>query len=134
MPDEYARQLRREMTDAERRLWSCLRQRQIARGRFRRQVPIGLYIVDFFCPECRLIIELDGGQHAAQRQKDAERTAWLSSRGYRVLRFWNYQIFEELDPILEAIGLALTTPHPTLPLKGGGEENQAADDEQGEDE
>jgi very-short-patch-repair endonuclease len=114
------------MTDAERRLWSRLRQRQIAGARFRRQVPIGIYIVDFFCPEHRLIIELDGGQHAADGEKDERRTAWLNSRGYRVMRFWNHEIFEEFDPVLEAIGLALTTPHPNPPPQGGRASNTEA--------
>ena len=112
------------MTDAERRLWSSLRKRQIAGARFRRQVPIGIDIVDFFCPEPRLIVEPDGGQHAALRREDQDRTDWLESRGYRVIRFWNDQVFDELDDVLEAIGMALTTPTLTLPLEGGGDQKR----------
>jgi very-short-patch-repair endonuclease len=119
MANEFAKQLRKTMTDAERRLWSRLRGNQIAGAKFRKQAPIENYIVDFVCFERKVIIELDGGQHVAQAEKDAIRTAWLNSRGFNVLRFWNHQIFEELDPVLEAIGIALTTPHPNPPPQGG---------------
>ncbi|HEY2156560.1 MAG TPA: endonuclease domain-containing protein, partial [Isosphaeraceae bacterium] len=119
MANEFARQLRKAMTDAERRLWWHLRGNEIAGARFRRQAPIENYIVDFVCFDRKVIIELDGGQHAVQVERDTARTAWLNSRGFRVLRFWNHQIFEELDPVLEAIGIALTTPHPNPPPQGG---------------
>jgi very-short-patch-repair endonuclease len=82
-----ARRLRRDMTEAEKRIWYLLRRRQFGGLNFRRQVPIDPYIVDFACLSIRLVIELDGGQHAVHAERDAERTAWLESQGYRVLRF-----------------------------------------------
>ena len=84
-----ARELRNNTTDAERVLWRALRGRQLDGFRFRRQVPIGSYIADFVCPQAKLVVELDGGQHAEQTQYDAMRTAALQSLGYRVLRYWN---------------------------------------------
>ena len=107
---ERARSLRANMTDAELRLWHRLRGKQIGGHRFRRQVPIGPYIVDFACVKARLVIEVDGGQHAAGAYLDAERTAWLQSRGYKVMRFWNTQVLQEMDGVLEAIYGALITP------------------------
>jgi very-short-patch-repair endonuclease len=109
-----ARRLRREMTDAERKLWYAVRARRLARLGFRRQVPIGPFIVDFFCPEHRLIIELDGSQHGTDEalRYDAERTEWLAANGYRVMRFWNREVLTNLDgvptAILEATGPAAT--------------------------
>ncbi len=108
-----ARQLRNNPTDAERVLWNILRKRQVSGYRFRRQVPIGPYIVDFVCYENRLIIEVDGGQHMERANYDAERTAWLKTEGFRVIRFWNNQILEETDAVREAIFMAvqrLSTP------------------------
>lgn len=84
-----ARELRNNATDAERALWRALRGRQLDGFRFRRQVPIGGYIADFACQQAKLIVELDGGQHAEQTQYDALRTAALQLLGYRVLRYWN---------------------------------------------
>ena len=107
MANEFARQLRRDMTDAERCLWKHLRAHQFAGEKFRRQEPLGSYIVDFFSHRSRLIIELDGGQHAVQVEYDRERTPWLESRGYRVVRFWNHQVLTETESVLEAIPLAL---------------------------
>ena len=94
-PISRARRLRRDMTDAERRLWSLLRQRPDGL-KFRRQHPIGPYVADFACPEIGLIIELDGGQHnlPTHQRSDQSRTEWLESRGWHVLRFWNTQVFE----------------------------------------
>jgi very-short-patch-repair endonuclease len=107
---DLARDLRKNMTDAERLLWYHLRHRQFAGCRFRRQAPIGPYIVDFVCFEHRLIVELDGSQHAVQVEEDVRRTEWLNSQGFRVLRFWNNQMFEEREEVLETIWIAL---HPT---------------------
>jgi len=87
-----ARQLRKNPTEAEKKLWSLLRLKQFDGHRFRRQAPIGPYIVDFFCPAAKLIIELDGGQHAVNAEADQIRTDWLQVHGYRVLRFWNNEI------------------------------------------
>jgi very-short-patch-repair endonuclease len=117
--DAFARHLRRNSTDAERRLWYRLRNYQIGQVKFRRQQPIGRYIADFVCFECGLIVELDGSQHVARTREDEERTAWLNSQGFRVMRFWNQLIFEEMDSVLEAIGLALEEPpHPHPPPPG----------------
>jgi very-short-patch-repair endonuclease len=106
-----AQRLRRDLTDAERKLWSVLRNRQLEGAKFRRQQPIGPFIVDFVCQEGRLIIEADGGQHA-ENGADARRTAFLQSRGYRVLRFWNNDILRNLDGVAHVIAEALATPHP----------------------
>jgi len=104
--------LRQNSTDAEKRLWSILRNRQLNGFKFRRQVEIEGYIADFFCAEKRLIIEVDGGQHSPQR--DARRTALLGSQGFRILRFWNNDVLQNLDGVWTAIEEALTTPpHPT---------------------
>ena len=87
-----ARELRRNQTDAELRLWGYLRARRLLGAKFRRQVPIGRYIVDFLCKELGLIVEADGGQHTEQEIYDARRTAWLEAQGYTVIRFWNVDI------------------------------------------
>ena len=100
---DRARNLRRRSTDAERLLWRRLRDRQIAGLKFRRQHPLGNFIVDFVCLEHRLIIELDGGQHATQQQADAQREAFLVRQGYRVLRFWNHEVLVNTEGVLEAI-------------------------------
>lgn len=106
-----AQRLRREMTDAERKLWYTLRNRQLDGAKFRRQQPIGPFIADFVCQESRLIIEADGGQHA-ESAADDRRTAYLESKGYRVLRFWNSDILTNVDGVTEAIAAALSAPHP----------------------
>jgi very-short-patch-repair endonuclease len=120
---EYkSRELRKNLTDAERNLWNHLRLRQVGGHKFRRQHPIGNYIVDFVCLEKRLIIEVDGGQHDEQSLYDENRDSWLISQGYRVLRFWNNQIFNELEAVKEIIFENVESP-PTLalPLRGGRE-------------
>jgi very-short-patch-repair endonuclease len=106
-----AQRLRRDMTLAERKLWSILRNRQLDDAKFRRQQPIGPFIADFVCQERRLVIEADGGQHA-ENAADARRTAFLKSKGYRVLRFWNNDILTNLDGVAELIAAVLSTPHP----------------------
>ena len=93
------------MTDVERKLWYAVCDRRLSGYKFRRQATIGPYIVDFLCAEVRLIIELDGGQHA--EDVDARRTAFLESQGYRVLRFWNGEILESFDGVLAIILAAL---------------------------
>ncbi|MDZ7749829.1 MAG: DUF559 domain-containing protein [Halofilum sp. (in: g-proteobacteria)] len=100
---EFARTLRRNMTDAEHRLWYHLRARRFAGFRFRRQQPIGPYIVDFECFRARLVVEVDGGQHADTRDQDAARTRYLRACGYRVLRFWNHEVLTETDAVLERL-------------------------------
>jgi adenine-specific DNA-methyltransferase len=104
---ERARELRKRPSDAEVRLWSRLRRRALAGYRFRRQTPIGRYFVDFFCPERRLVVEVDGGQHAFQLSYDKVRTEWLESRGYRVIRFWASDVLRDTDVVLEGILRAL---------------------------
>jgi len=99
-----ARELRNHATEAERRLWVLLNRRQAAGFRFRRQQPIGPYTLDFYCPEIRLAIELDGGQHAEKRaEHDALRTEYLEAEGVTVLRFWNWEIFKHLDGVTRTI-------------------------------
>jgi very-short-patch-repair endonuclease len=98
-----ARQLRGELTDAERKLWNKLRGRRFAGTKFRRQVPIGPYIADFCCVEQRLIVELDGGQHAVAVRQDAERSRYLAKRGWRVIRFWNPEVLRQMDSVLARI-------------------------------
>jgi very-short-patch-repair endonuclease len=106
-----AQGLRRDLTDAERKLWGALRSRQLADAKFRRQQPIGSFVADFVCQERRLIIEADGGHHA-DNAADDRRTAFLRSKGYRVLRFWNNDILNNLEGVTQVIALALSTPHP----------------------
>ncbi len=100
---DRARNLRQLSTDAERLLWRRLRDRQLAGLKFRRQHRLGNFIVDFVCLEQRLILELDGGQHAIQQQADAHREAFLMGLGYRVLRFWNNEVLGNLDGVLQTI-------------------------------
>jgi len=102
-----ARNLRKNSTEAERKLWSHLRNRQLLNHKFRRQHPIGKYVVDFVCIEKQLIIELDGGQHMERKSEDEERTKFLETQGYRVLRFWNDQVLKETVSVLEVILKAL---------------------------
>jgi very-short-patch-repair endonuclease len=106
MPNQKARRLRQFSTDAERRMWSALRDRCFTRYKFRRQHPVGDFIVDFACTEFRLVIELDGGQHADD-PADMRRTAWLEGQGWKVIRFWNNDILTNTDGVLQAILRAL---------------------------
>ncbi|WP_027080802.1 endonuclease domain-containing protein [Luteimonas mephitis] len=110
----FARHLRRTMTDAERAIWHHLRNRAFMGCKFRRQYPIGPYIVDFACPACRLVVELDRGQHHAAR--DAVRTRRLEIAGYRILRFWNNDVFVQQDTVLSVIFDALEGPPSPQPL------------------
>ena len=103
-----ARELRSNPTEAEQVLWGCLRRRQVNGCRFRRQAPIGMYIGDVLCFEKKLVVELDGGQHLTNREYDLQRTAWLESQGFRVLRFWNSEVFNSLEAVKESISRALT--------------------------
>jgi very-short-patch-repair endonuclease len=102
-----ARKLRRDQTDVEAVLWKRLRSRQIAGVKFRRQHPVGPYIVDFCCIECRLIIEVDGGQHSKRENSDLKRTAFLQRSGDRVLRFWNNEVSTNMEGVLSEILSAL---------------------------
>jgi len=100
---DNARSLRRNSTNAEKLLWKHLRMRQIGDYKFRRQQPIGTYIVDLVCQDKKLIVELDGGQHSEQVDYDERRTAWLQSIGYRVLRFWNHEVLAAPEAVLAKI-------------------------------
>jgi very-short-patch-repair endonuclease len=99
---EIARKLRRNQTDAERLLWSRLRDRLLANAKIRRQTPIAGYVADFVCEDAKLIVEVDGGQHA-ENERDDERTAVLEASGYRLLRFWNNDVMANLDGVLQRI-------------------------------
>ena len=103
MVSKTTRHLRKNPTDAEQKLWSCLRRKQLHGYRFRRQRPIGPYIVDFVCLEVSLIIEVDGGQHAEQIEKDEARTSFLEKEGFRVIRFWNNDVLVNTDGVLDVI-------------------------------
>ncbi|MCU0706012.1 MAG: DUF559 domain-containing protein [Fimbriiglobus sp.] len=104
---DFARRLRSNMTDVERFVWSKLRRGQIGGYKFRRQHPSGPFVVDFVCLECRLAIELDGGQHAEQAEYDAARSRWLQQHGYTVLRYWNHEVMEDWETIERQIWDAL---------------------------
>lgn len=103
---EKARQLRKELTPAERKLWAVLRGDQLGVS-FRRQHAIGPYIADFCCVKKKLIIELDGGQHLEQVEYDEERTQYLNAQGYKVIRFWNNDVMKDMDGVIRAILNAL---------------------------
>ena len=104
---DRAKELRRNQTDAERTLWKHLRDRRLEGYKFRRQRPLGRYIVDLICLEAKLIVEVDSGQHSGQQLYDSERDEWLESQGYRVLRFWSTQVLNETEAVKEVILAAL---------------------------
>jgi len=122
------------MTEAEKRLWYWLRAHRFGGVAFRRQTPIGPYIVDFVSHKHRLIIEIDGGQHSSS-ERDHWRDQWFYSKGYRILRFWNSDVLKNRDGVLERIANVVLCAEPPsrqsrtrsaigdLPLKGGGEIN-----------
>jgi very-short-patch-repair endonuclease/succinate dehydrogenase flavin-adding protein (antitoxin of CptAB toxin-antitoxin module) len=114
MPNSFVKLLRASMTDAEARLWFLLRDRRLQGFKFRRQMPIGPYVADFVCLQTRLIVELDGGQHADQAEKDRRRDEWLRKHGFRVLRFWNNDVLANAEGVLQAImeQCEKPTPHP----------------------
>lgn len=107
-----SRTLRTHMTDAERKLWKHLRNKQLNGWRFRRQHPIGNYIADFACIECKLVIELDGGQHATQQSYDAIRDQHIKEQGFTILRFWNHDVMKNIDGVIQTIleSLEQTSP------------------------
>jgi len=124
MTPQLARVLRKRMTDAERRLWRHLRDRQLGGWKFRRQHPVGPYIVDFICLEKKVVIEVDGGQHAENEEADGRRSAYLEKLGYHILRFWNNEVLQETEAVLttifERLNEAPAPPHPSpLPPPGG---------------
>jgi very-short-patch-repair endonuclease len=110
------------MTEAEKRIWFRLRAHRLNGASFRRQFPIGSYIIDFACLDARLIVEIDGGQHG-ESQRDRVRDAWLASKGFTILRFWNNDVLSNTNGVIERIVEALNGSSPpslTLPRKGGG--------------
>jgi very-short-patch-repair endonuclease len=125
MANERARHLRQHRTEAEIAIWQRLRRKQLDGARFRQQFPIGPYIVDFLCLQRRLIIEIDGGQHATNVAADAARTTWLASQSFHVMRFWNNDVSDNLDGVIDTIyRWLLNNPAPPprpAPVKGAGE-------------
>src|ERR1700722_961039 len=112
-----ARELRSRMTDAERKLWFALKDRRFAAFKFRRQVPVGRYIADFLCFEPRLVVEVDGGQHA-ESVRDVERDDWFARSDFRVVRFWNNDVLQNLEGVLTSLAAELNkTPHPSSRLR-----------------
>ena len=103
MDTKRARELRNNLTDAEHCLWQKLKRRQVKGVKFRRQQPIGPFIVDFVCFDRRVIVEVDGGQHTEQLHHDEQRTRWLEAQGYRVLRFWNNDVLANTEAVAQAV-------------------------------
>lgn len=120
--NQLSKNLRKNQTKAEIKIWRHLKNRALAGFKFRRQCAIGPYIVDFVCFEKMVVIEIDGGQHAEQLKEDARRTACLKSRGFEVLRFWNNEVLANTDAVLSAILTALVNSpsSPALLLEGEG--------------
>ncbi|MBS0309676.1 MAG: endonuclease domain-containing protein [Proteobacteria bacterium] len=129
---ERAKTLRKHQTEAEQRLWYFLRAHRFMNLKFKRQEPIGSYIVDFVCHTHQLIIEADGGQHAENMAYDQTRDAWLAAQGFTMMRFWNNEILQQTDAVLEKIrlaveGFALSSAAALSPAplpKGEGEQQQ----------
>jgi very-short-patch-repair endonuclease len=123
-PTMRARDLRANATDAERRLWAQISARKIAGARFNRQVPIGPFICDFVSRSAKLVIEVDGGQHALNAEADLDRTHYLERQGYRVLRFWNNDVMERIEGVVMMIERALVdspSPNPSRKREGSEE-------------
>jgi very-short-patch-repair endonuclease len=129
MTINHARELRKNATDCERLLWQHLRAHRLQGFKFKRQQPLGVYIVDFVCFEARLIIEADGGHHVEQAEYDNRRDDWLRSQGFMVLRFWNNEILANIEGVLERIleGCQNSPSPQPLPRRGGGAKADAAD-------
>jgi very-short-patch-repair endonuclease len=115
----FVKYLRANMTRAEWKLWYHLRRKAIGGLRFRRQYPIGDYIADFVCLPARLIIEVDGGQHAEREREDAQRPAWLEGQGFRVIRFWNNEVMETMEHVIETIQREVRLRPPPAPSREG---------------
>ncbi len=115
-----AKRMRREPTPAELKFWYQARDRRLEGFKFRRQVPVGPFIADFICVERQLIIEIDGGQHA-ESERDVRRDAYLTSNGYRILRFWNADVLTNMEGVVDTViaALAVPPPHPALSPDGG---------------
>jgi len=116
-----AKELRKQATPAEKILWEQLRNRQLHGLKFRRQHPLGAFIVDFYCPAQRLVIEIDGDIHQYQKEEDQARTNQIEERGFKVIRFWNDEVENNLDMVLEAIKESCDLPSPKLGRRAGDE-------------
>ena len=120
-PTARSRELRLNPTDAEQKMWSRLQARQVAGTRFNRQFPVGPFICDFVSRAAKLVVEIDGGQHAQQEEEDAQRSEYLKARGYRVVRFWNNDVLGNVDGVVETIEqILMTCPPPAPPAKREG--------------
>ncbi|HLF78635.1 MAG TPA: endonuclease domain-containing protein [Dehalococcoidia bacterium] len=119
---DQARALRRSFTDAEDKLWRWLRDREVVKTKFRRQHPVGSFILDFYCHEHRLAIEVDGGQHYEPDglKRDDRRTVYVEAAGIKVMRFNNLDVLQNMDGVMSVILEALSRPHPTLSHSGEG--------------
>ena len=120
-PTARSRELRLNATDAERKLWAQISARRVAGVRFNRQFPIGPFICDFVSRSAKLVIEVDGGQHAVDVAKDEARTAYLEARGYRVIRFWNNDVLERIEGVVMEIERVLSdmpSPNPSRKREG----------------
>jgi very-short-patch-repair endonuclease len=111
---ERAKQLRREMTPAEAILWKQLRGRRFSGFKFRRQQPLDYFIADFFCPAARLVIELDGDSHIGIEERDARRQRYIESQSMTVLRFWNVEVYDDLEMVLDTVWAHLERTRPDL--------------------
>jgi very-short-patch-repair endonuclease len=128
---ETARHLRKAMTPAEAKLWRHLRARRFAGYKFRRQHPIGPFFADMACQECRLVVEVDGETHLGNELRDEQRTRFMQSQCWLVLRFWNNEVYDDLEPVLEVIYRACEErkrkpphPQPLSPEAGERGENE----------
>ena len=115
-----AKNLRKQSTDAERKLWQHLKAKQLQGLKFRRQSPMGNYVLDFICYEKNLVIELDGGQHSIEHRKDELRDNWLKQQGFKVLRFWNNEVLTNTAGVLEVIRKSCLSPSPYPSPQGRG--------------
>jgi len=118
----FVKSLRKRSTDAESLLWKHLRAKRLKGLKFRRQEPIGKYIADFVCYEKQIIIEVDGGQHSIDKDRDNERDIWFKGEGFKVLRFWNNEVLTDTEAVLTAIMMScLESPSPSSPPIDGGD-------------
>jgi very-short-patch-repair endonuclease len=118
----FVKSLRKRSTDAESLLWKHLRAKRLKGLKFRKQEPIGKYIADFVCYEKQIIIEVDGGQHSIDKDRDNERDIWFKGEGFKVLRFWNNEVLTDTEAVLTAIMMScLESPSPSSPPIDGGD-------------
>ena len=129
---KIAKNLRKKSTDAERKLWAHLRAKRLEGYKFRRQEPIGNYVVDFVCFENRVVIEIDGSQHQIEKNKDLKRDRWLKEQGFKVLRVWNNEVLMNIEGVLQVImERCLYHPPPTPSHQGRGKPNSLSLDGRG---